>query len=197
VHKLAGHIAALNRFIAKLAERSLPFFSELWGSAKVEWGPEQQKAFDDLKQYLQHLSMLSSPEQGQPLILYISTTHSVVSEALVMEKEVAWSGAVAKQQYPVYFISEVLAGSKKYYSEVKRICYAVIMCSRKLRYYFKARHIRVLTNQPLQVIFHNRNSSGRIGKWATELSGYIINFERHGAIESQILADFMAEWMEP
>jgi hypothetical protein len=29
VKKLAGHIAALNKFIAKLAERSLPFFSKL------------------------------------------------------------------------------------------------------------------------------------------------------------------------
>jgi hypothetical protein len=47
--KLTGRIAALNRFIMKLAERSLPFFSVLRGSAKVEWGPEQQKAFDDLK----------------------------------------------------------------------------------------------------------------------------------------------------
>jgi hypothetical protein len=40
VQKLAGHIAALNRFITKLAERSLPFFSVLLGSTKVEWGPE-------------------------------------------------------------------------------------------------------------------------------------------------------------
>jgi hypothetical protein len=39
VQKLAGHIAALNRFIVKLAERSLPFFSVMWGSAKVQWGP--------------------------------------------------------------------------------------------------------------------------------------------------------------
>jgi hypothetical protein len=52
VQKLTGHIAALNRFIVKQAERSLPFFSILRGSAKVEWGPKQQKAFDDLKQYL-------------------------------------------------------------------------------------------------------------------------------------------------
>jgi polyhydroxyalkanoate synthesis regulator phasin len=40
VQKLAGHIAALNRFIAKLAERSLPFFTVRRGSTKVEWGPE-------------------------------------------------------------------------------------------------------------------------------------------------------------
>jgi hypothetical protein len=62
VQKLIGRITALNRFIVKLAQRSLPFFSVLRGSAKVEWGPEQQKAFDDLKQYLQHLPTLSSPE---------------------------------------------------------------------------------------------------------------------------------------
>jgi hypothetical protein len=49
VQKLTGRIAALNMFIVKLAQRSLPFFSVLRGSAKVEWGPEQQKAFDDLK----------------------------------------------------------------------------------------------------------------------------------------------------
>jgi hypothetical protein len=96
VQKLADCIAALNKFIVKLAERSLPFFSVLRGSAKVEWGSEQQKAFNDLKQYLQHLPMLSSPKQGQPLILYVSTTHSLVSGALVVEKEVAQSEVAAK-----------------------------------------------------------------------------------------------------
>jgi hypothetical protein len=68
----------------------------LQGFAKVEWGPEQQKAFDNLKQYLQHLPMLSSPEQGQPLILFISATHTEVSGALVMEKEAAQVGVVAR-----------------------------------------------------------------------------------------------------
>jgi hypothetical protein len=37
VQKLTGRIAALNRFITKLAEKSLPFFSILCGSAKVDW----------------------------------------------------------------------------------------------------------------------------------------------------------------
>jgi hypothetical protein len=42
VQKLACGIAALNRFIVKLAEKSLPFFNILCGSAKVGWGAEQQ-----------------------------------------------------------------------------------------------------------------------------------------------------------
>jgi hypothetical protein len=41
VHKLTCRIAALNRFIVKLAEQSIPFFSVLRGSARVDWGPEQ------------------------------------------------------------------------------------------------------------------------------------------------------------
>jgi phenylalanine-4-hydroxylase len=52
----------LNRFISKLAERNLPFFTVLRDSEKVDGGIEQQKAFDDLKNYLKHLPTLSSPE---------------------------------------------------------------------------------------------------------------------------------------
>jgi hypothetical protein len=41
VEKLIGRIAALNRFMSKLAERSLPFFTVLRGSDNFQWGPEQ------------------------------------------------------------------------------------------------------------------------------------------------------------
>jgi hypothetical protein len=45
------------------------------------------------------------PEQGQPLILYISATHTIVSGVLVIEKEVAQGARVAaKHQHRVYFI---------------------------------------------------------------------------------------------
>jgi hypothetical protein len=54
-----------------------------------------------------------------------------------------------------------------------------------------------LTNQSLHDIFGNRDSSGRIGKWVTELSEYVINFKRRNTIKSLILVDFMAEWTEP
>jgi hypothetical protein len=75
-----------------------------------------------------------------------------------------------KQQYLVYFVSLVLTGSKKYYSEVEKICYTIIMSARKLRHYFEAHNIIVLTNQPLNDIFSSRDSSERISKWAIKLS---------------------------
>jgi hypothetical protein len=37
---LTGRIIALNRFVVKLAQRNLPFFSVLRGSTKMEWEPK-------------------------------------------------------------------------------------------------------------------------------------------------------------
>jgi hypothetical protein len=74
---------------------------------------EQQKAFDNLKQYFKHMQTLLSLEQGQPLILYVSAMHSTVSGALVIKKEIMHNDKIAKQQF--------LAGSKKFYSEMEKI----------------------------------------------------------------------------
>jgi hypothetical protein len=129
--------------------------------------------------------------------LYVSTTHSAVSGALVVEKEIKKNDKTAKQQFPLYFVLEALTGSKKFYSEMEQIHYAVIMSSRKLRHYFEAHTIKALTNQPLNDIFGSRDSSRRISKWAMELLDYVVDFEKRDAIKSQVLANFVAEWTEP
>jgi hypothetical protein len=48
----------------------------------------------------------------------------------------------------------------------------------------EAHRVRVLTNQLLNDIFGNRDSSFGIGKWAIELSKYVIDFEKRSAIKS-------------
>jgi hypothetical protein len=65
------------------------------------------------------------------------------------------------KQIPVYFASEALFGSKIFYSELEKITYAVIMAARKLRHYFEGHRIRVITNQPLNDLLANRETSTR------------------------------------
>jgi hypothetical protein len=130
--RLAGRLVSLNRFISRSAERNLPFF-EILKSAKVfQWGPAQQKAFKELKQYLIDLTTLTPPSSGAPLLLYVAASHSAVSATLVQEKQ---DGQV-KIQAPVYFVSEVLSLSKKNYTELEKVLYVVLMASRKLLHYF-------------------------------------------------------------
>jgi hypothetical protein len=126
-----------------LAKRSLPFFTVLRGSAKIVWDAEQQKAFESLKSYVKKLPTLSSPEKGQPLILYVSASHTTVSRALMVEKEIVSNGKATNQQFPVYFVSKVLTGSKRFYSEMENICYAFAMSAHMLRHYFEAHIIKV------------------------------------------------------
>ena len=75
-------------------------------------------------------------------------------------------------------MSEALSESKIFYSEMEKIAYAVVIAARKLRHYFEARKIGVLTNQPLNKIFSNRGATPRIGKWAMELSQHVVDFEK-------------------
>jgi hypothetical protein len=95
---------------------------------------------------------------------------------------------------PIYFVSEALNGSKLLYSKMEKMAYAVVMAARKLRYYFQSHKIKVPTSFPLWDMFENREASGRIGKWATQLAEHTIDFVSRSAIKSQVLADFIADW---
>jgi hypothetical protein len=102
-------------------------------SAEVfQWGSAQQKAFEELKQYLIDLTTLTPPTPGAPLLLYVAASHSTVSAALVQEKLQGQN----KKQVSVYFVFKVLSLSKKNYTELEKVLYAVLMASRKLRHYF-------------------------------------------------------------
>jgi hypothetical protein len=100
-------------------------------SAEVfQWGLAQQKAFEELKQYLIDLTTLTPPSSVALLLLYVAASHAAISAALVQEKQ---EGQV-KKQAPIYFVSEVLNPSKKNYIELEKVLYVVLMASRKLRH---------------------------------------------------------------
>jgi hypothetical protein len=73
----------------------------------------------------------------------------------VQENETLKDDKKTIKQVPIYFISEALAGSKRYYSEMDKICYMIVMSARNLRHYFEEHIEQVLTNQPLNDIFDN------------------------------------------
>lgn len=176
VQELTGRLAALSRFITRSAEKGLPFFRVLKEGGKFEWGPEQQKAFDELKQYLVNLTTMSKPSSKATLLLYLVASHVAVSAVLIEEKE----HDLKMRQFPIYYVSEALSGAKVNYSKLEKIAYIVVMASRKLKHYFQAHKIRVVSSQPLEALFKNSEAVGRIGKWAAELNEFFIDFEHVG-----------------
>jgi ribonuclease HI len=64
-----------------------------------------------------------------------------------------------------------------------------------LRHYFESHPVTVVSSFPLGEIIQCREASIRIAKWAVELMGKTLSFVPRKAIKSQVLADFLAEWV--
>jgi hypothetical protein len=64
IQKLVGSLAALSRFISRLAERALPLFKLLRKSGPFSWTEEAERAFQEVKQHLVSLPILVAPEPG-------------------------------------------------------------------------------------------------------------------------------------
>jgi hypothetical protein len=132
---------------------------------------------------------MTSPLPKAELQLYIASSGSAVSEA-IMEERLAEGNM---KHFPIYFVSESLSGSKLLYLEMEKMAYAVVMAARKLRHHFQIFKIKVPTSYPLRDMFENREASSRIEKWATQLAAYTIDFISRSAIKSQVLVDFNAD----
>jgi hypothetical protein len=111
VQKLAGRVAGLSRFIARLGEKTLPFYALMKKSDdKFEWTKEADATFAHLKKVLSTPPVLVTPKEKEPLLLYITATYQVVSTVLVVKR--SEEGKAHGVQRSVYFISEVLSPTK-------------------------------------------------------------------------------------
>jgi hypothetical protein len=132
VQKLAGRVAALSHFVARLGEKALPFYALMKKSDdKFEWTKEADAAFAQMKKVLSTPPVLVAPKEKEPLLLYIVATHQVVSTVLVVER--SEEGKAHGVQRPVYFISEELSPTKQRYPHYQKLAYSVFTTARKLR----------------------------------------------------------------
>ena len=130
----------------------MPFFCTLKKS--FEWTDECQQAFEELKAYLFAPPLLSPSQPGEELFLYLAVSPAAVSAALIREEE--------KVQKPVYYASRALRGAEERYPPMEKLAFALVMAARKLKPYFQAHSVVVLTNRPLQRAMSNPDADGRL-----------------------------------
>ena len=85
VQVLTGMLAALNRFISKFADRCRSFYQLLKKWKGFHWDEECDKAFRELKEYLAKAPMLTAPESGEDLFMYLSVSDHAVSVVLLRD----------------------------------------------------------------------------------------------------------------
>ena len=77
---------------------------------------------------------------------------------------------------------------------MEKLALALMVFSRKLRSYFHAYPIKVLTNYPLRQVLQKPKASGKLLKWAIELGQFKVRFYPRTAIKGQAIVNFIAEF---
>ena len=183
VQSLTGRLTALNRFFSKAIDKYLPFFKVL--KKAFERMDECQKAFQDLKTYLTTALLLNPSIPGEEY-LYLAVSPYAVSSTLIGEER--------KIQKLIYYTSQVLREAKERYPMIKKLAFALVMASRKLRHYFQAHVLNVRTDHPLKKAMNKLEAAGRLIQWAIELSEFDVRYQLRNAIKAQVFADFIEEF---
>ncbi|GJY22437.1 reverse transcriptase domain-containing protein [Tanacetum coccineum] len=188
VQRLNGKLAGLNWFLSKSAEKSLPLFKTLKNCTKKSdfcWTSDAEKAFRELKQHLSKLPTLVAPRLQEELIMYLSASYGAVGAVLMTERDAV--------QTPVYFISRALQGPELNYTPIEKLVLALAFAAKRLRRYFQAHPIAVITDQPIKQIISRPDVAGRLQKWSVMLGENNITYRPQTSVKGQILAYFLVE----
>ncbi|GJT25055.1 reverse transcriptase domain-containing protein [Tanacetum coccineum] len=186
---LNGKLAKLNQILSKVPiEKSLPFFKTLKKCTKKSdflWTEEAEAAFKQMKEHIAKLPMLIALEEQEELIVYLAASKEAVSAVLMTEREA--------RQMPIYFVSRALRGPEINYTAMEKLVLALIHASKRLRRYFQAHPITVITDQPIKNILSNPEVAGRMQKWSIQLGEFGIHYRPRVSVKGQVLADFIVE----
>ncbi|KAI5311806.1 hypothetical protein L3X38_040979 [Prunus dulcis] len=86
------------------------------------------------------------------------------------------------------------AALNRFREKMEKLIFSLVVSARKLRPYYQAHRIIVMTEFPLRSILHSPDASQRLMKWAIELSQYDLLYQPKTAIKAQALADFVVEF---
>ena len=139
-----------------------------------------------MKSYLSTPPLLSPSQPGEEIFLYLAVSPAAVRAALIREEE--------KVQKPVYYASRALRGAEERYPPMEKLAFTLVMAAHKLKPYFQAHTVVVLTDRPLRQAMSNPDAAGRLALWAIELSEFDIQYHPRTAIKGQVVADFIAEF---
>ncbi|XP_022881041.1 uncharacterized protein LOC111398358 [Olea europaea var. sylvestris] len=102
------------------------------------------KTMEALKKHLREAPLLSKPQPEKSLLLYLAVSDVTVSAVLIREEN--------EFQFLVYYVSKTLFPTETRYLDMEKLALALITASRKLRPYFQAHSIEILTNFPLKQV---------------------------------------------
>nr|GFA58669.1 reverse transcriptase domain-containing protein [Tanacetum cinerariifolium] len=150
------------------------------------WKPDKSRRGIERNETINsETSDLTAPKEKDELIMYLAATKEAISTVLMTERD--------RKQVPVYFVSCALQGPEINYTLMEKLILALVSASKRLKRYFQAHTIVVITDQPIKQLLSNPEVTGRLLKWRFKLREQGIQYRPRTSVKGQILADFIVK----
>nr|CAN82803.1 hypothetical protein VITISV_024865 [Vitis vinifera] len=167
LQRLTSKLAALGRFIARFTDELRPFFLAIRKAGASGWTDNCQSAFEKIKHYLRQPPILTSPSLEKNCIcIWLFQNGQSAS---------FYSAAPRTRSRDLFTM----------YSKMELTALALRSAAQKLRPYFQAHPVVVLTDQPLRNILDKPDLTGRMLQWTIELSEYGIECQPRLSMKGQ------------
>ncbi|GJY67006.1 reverse transcriptase domain-containing protein [Tanacetum coccineum] len=133
-----------------------------------QWTAEAEMVFKQMKRLIAELPMLAAPKEKEELIMYLAAAKEAISVVLMTKRD--------GKQIPIYFVSRALQGPEINYTPMEKLILAFVSASKRLKRYFQAHRIVVITDQPIRHMLSNPEVAGRLLKWRFELEEHDIHY---------------------
>jgi hypothetical protein len=168
VRQFLGMAGYYQLCVEDYAQLASPLTKLLRKNQKFEWGEEQQKGFQGLKDMLVSVKVMAYPDLSKPYKVYCDASDHTIGGVMTQDND---QGLEKVVQY----ISHQLSSSQQNWSTIEKECYAVVYCLLKLRPYLygHGHPVRVLTDhQPLRSLFTKQFHNTKIERWSVLLTEY-------------------------
>jgi hypothetical protein len=153
---------------------------------EFRWGAEQQRAFEEIKEYLSKPLVLVPPQQGKLFYIYLSVGDTSIASVIVQVQD--------GKERVVFYLSRRMLDAETRYPEIEKLCLCLFFTCTKLRHILLSAEIIVICKS--DVVKHMLLApvlKGRLGKWMFALSEFDIRYQPAKAVKGQALADLVME----
>jgi hypothetical protein len=188
LQQLIGKINFVRRFISNLSGRIKPFMElvKIKANDEFHWGAEQQRAFEEIKEYSSKPPVLVPPKQDKPFYIYLSVGDTSIASVVIQVHD--------GKERDVFYLSRRMLDAETRYPEIEKLCLCLFFTCTKLHHILLSAEMIVICIS--DVIKHMLSAlvlKDRLGKWIFALSEFDIRYQPTKAVKGQALVDLIAE----
>lgn len=181
-----GLAAYYRRFVKGFAAIAKPLHVLLKKGADVQrdWGPDQEAAFEDIKEKLTTAPVLVCDDGVSAVELQTDASYRGIGAVLLL--------TTPDGTRPITFISRKLAPAEEKYHANELECLALVWALNKLRHHVYGREMVVKTDSNvLRWLVQKKDVSGKFARWIITLQEYLLDIH-HISGSANVVADALS-----